>query len=436
MAGDYLWYNPAMGRLLPDLLGTLFPGASRSYIFKEQEMALPSQPGRLNLYVHLPFCRSICPFCPYVKEVHHAGTAAAYGEALLTELEFLHRRWGSALEVESVYFGGGSPSLTPQIIQKVMEFIGGRFRFEGEAGVEIHPLDALPGALGSLKAGGITMASLGVQTFNPRLLALLRRGYSGDLALQASHRVLAAGFESTDIDLLTALPGQSLEEAAVDIETAIGAGFPQLSVYPLIPFKYAPLARSLAETGLKMPSARMERRMLEKALSLTRSAGYQRSSIWSFNKPGSRRYTTVTRNSFLGIGAGAASRIGDLFFLNTFDTAEYIRRMGEGRSAATLSVTLKQADRMAYWLFWRCYDTRIDLEAFRRMFGVELPGRIKAMLHLGTLLGLTRREGHTLRLTDKGAYLFHLVEKEYTHAYLEKMWQACLNEAAPPEVVL
>jgi oxygen-independent coproporphyrinogen-3 oxidase len=425
-----------MSHLLPGLLGTLFPGASRSYAFKEQEIALPTEPGRLNLYVHLPFCRSICPFCPYVKEVYHAGTAAAYGEALLAELELLHRCWGSTLEVESVYFGGGSPSLTPQIIQKVMEFVGGRFRFEGEAGVEIHPLDALPGVLSSLKAGGITMASLGVQTFNPRLLALLGRGYSGDQALEACRRVLAAGFESTDIDLLTALPGQSLEEAAVDIETAIGAGFPQLSVYPLIPFEYAPLSRSLAENGLKMPSARMERKMLEHALSLTRSAGYQRSSIWSFNKPGSRRYTTVTRDSFLGIGAGAASRTEDSFFLNTFNTAEYIRRMGEGRSAATLSVRLKQADRMAWWLFWKCYDTRIDLEAFRRMFGVELPGRIETMLRLGALLGLTRREGRSYSLSDRGAYLFHLVEKEYTHAYLEKMWQACLSDASPREVVL
>jgi oxygen-independent coproporphyrinogen-3 oxidase len=431
-----IWYNPAMSHLLPALLGTLFPGANRSYAFKQQEVALPAEPGPLNLYIHLPFCRRLCPYCPYVKEVYHEGTAAAYGKALLTELERLHETWGVTLEVESVYFGGGSPSLTPEIIEKVMAFVGSHFQFKGEAGVEIHPLDALPGVLCSLKDCGITLASLGIQTFNPRLLALLRRGYGGETALEACGRVLAAGFESTDIDLLTALPGQSMEEAARDIETAVAAGFHQLSVYPLIPFEYVPLARSLAEAGLKMPSARTERKMLKAALNLTRSAGYRRTSIWSFNKPGSRRYTTVTRDSFMGIGAGAASRIGDLFYLNTFNTEEYIRRMAEGRSAATLSVRLTEADRMAYWLFWRCYDTHIDLEDFRGLFGREMPGQLRAMLTLSAALGITRRGGTSYRLSDTGAYLFHLVEKEYTHAYLEKMWQACLNHAVPREVVL
>ncbi len=425
-----------MSHLLPALLARLFPGASHSYTFKEQEAVLPAEPGPLSLYVHLPFCRQLCPYCPYVKEIYQAGTAAAYGKALLADLERLHRTWGSTLEVESVYFGGGSPSLTPEIIEEVMAFVGSRFRFKGEAGVEIHPLDALPGVLGSLRASGITLASLGVQTFNQRLLALLKRGYDAETALEACRRVTEAGFESADIDLLTALPGESIEEAALDVETAISAGFHQLSVYPLIPFGYVPLARSLAENGLKMPSAGTERRMLETAVSIARSAGYERSSIWSFNKPGSRRYTTVTRDSFLGIGAGAASRIGDFFFLNTFDTAEYIRRMGEGISAATLSVRLTEADRMAYWLFWRCYDTRIDLVSFRKLFGAQIPGRIRAMLRLSAALGFTRRERHSYRLSDSGAYFFHLVEKEYTHAYLEKMWQACLSQAAPCEVVL
>ena len=175
--------------------------------------------------------------------------------------------------------------------------------------------------------------------------------------------------------------------------------------------------------------------MLNAVVRTACGAGYERSSIWSFNRPGAPRYTTVTRDQFVGIGAGATSRLGDWFWVNTFSVPEYVRVAGNGEPPA-LATHLNEGDRMAYWLFWRCYDTAIDMARFREMFGRDAPQSLRAALAVLRLSGLARRDGDVIRLTDRGAYVFHLIEQAYTHAYLEKLWAACRREAWPGAVRL
>ena len=184
-----------------------------------------------------------------------------------------------------------------------------------------------------------------------------------------------------------------------------------------------------------MPSWWVERQMLKSVVKKAQNAGYQRTSIWSFNKPGTTRYTTVTKDAFVGIGAGASSRIGDYFSLNTFSAADYIKAVGKG-SPQSLATKLNTGDKMAYWLFWQCYNLTIDTDIFRSIFGRDLPYRVRALLSLLNLLGMTHRRGNTIYLTDAGAYLFHLIEKEYTQAYLKTLWEACLKDVWPCRVVL
>jgi oxygen-independent coproporphyrinogen-3 oxidase len=423
-----------MAPLLPQVLRMLFTGRRRRFAFTHQEVPLPPRPDDLNLYIHLPFCRHLCPFCPYVKQAFDRDTADAYRDALLRELDTWRHAWGP-VPVASVYFGGGTPSMTPDIIEAVMSRLRCDLRPGAEVGVEAHPLDARPDVLRSLRACGVTMLSLGVQTFSDRLLRMLGRDYDSRRAREACESVLEAGFDGMDIDLIFAIPGQSVGEAMADVAAAIATGAGQVSAYPLIQFSDTPLAAHLKSAEARLPSRRTEQRMLQAVVQQARKAGYERSSIWSFNRPGAPRYTTVTRDAFVGIGAGASSRMGDWFWLNTFSAPEYIRVAGNGDPPA-LATRLDEGARMAYWLFWRCYDTVIDTVRFRTLFGRGLPGAIRATLALLQLTGLARIDGETIRLTDTGAYLFHLVEQAYTHAYLEKLWAACRREAWPGAVEL
>jgi oxygen-independent coproporphyrinogen-3 oxidase len=423
-----------MRPLLPRILRWLFPGRKDSFIFERQPVVLPARPESLNLYIHLPFCRQLCPFCPYMKEVYDPAVSAAYQEALLQELESYRRLWGD-VNIESVYFGGGTPSMTPEIIERTLSWIAGNFHLGREVGVEVNPLDANPAVIGTLKSSGVSLASLGVQSFDDRLLGILGRDYDGKLAREASQRLLEAGFATVDIDLMFAIPTQSREEVKADIETALKLGAGQISTYPLLYFSYAPLRKQLRQAKVATPPWWVERQMLETIARRALEAGYRRTSIWSFNKPETVRYTTVTRDSFIGIGAGATSKIGDYFKLNTFSVAEYIKAVKEGPPLA-LATRLDAGDKMAYWFFWRSYDLAIDTDTFRSLFGQDIPRPVRALLSLLELLGITERQGNTIRFTGTGAYLSHLVEKEYTHAYLETLWNACLEEAWPRRVVL
>ncbi len=260
--------------LLPPLLRLAFPEPHRVFYFVPPAQAMPSEPdGPLHLYVHLPFCRRICAFCPYVKQVYDADTAAAYADALLRELEHYRQSWGD-FEVASVYFGGGTPSLTPETIERVLSWLRSNGGPGGEVGVEVHPHDATTALLRRLHNCGVTMVSLGVQTFNERLLAALDRGYDAGTAMAACQRALAEGFETVDIDLIFALPGQTLSEATHDFATAASLGASQISAYPLIQFSDTPLATLLKSQEVSLPTRRTEERMLAALVQQARSSGY------------------------------------------------------------------------------------------------------------------------------------------------------------------
>src|SRR4030043_112167 len=115
-----------MRPLLPRILRLLFPGIKGSFIFDQQPVVLPPKPAGLNLYIHLPFCRSICHFCPYVKIPFDIEMSGAYQKAILQEMDGYRRIWGD-INIESVYFGGGTPSLTPEIVERTLSWIAGNF---------------------------------------------------------------------------------------------------------------------------------------------------------------------------------------------------------------------------------------------------------------------------------------------------------------------
>jgi oxygen-independent coproporphyrinogen-3 oxidase len=423
-----------MRPLLPQILRLLVSGKTGPFIFEPQPVARPKNPDSINLYIHIPFCRRICPFCPYVKEVYEPKTSAAYQRALIKELESYRGLWGK-VNVESVYFGGGTPTLTPEIVTDTLAWLKGNFNLGSEIGVEVHPLNASDSLLKSFKESGVSLVSLGIQSFNDRLLKVLGRDYDAKLAKEACQRVLGAGFATVDLDLIFAIPTQTREEVKADINYACELGAEQISTYPLIFFSYLPFRRQLDRAKAALPGWREEREMLNTVVKTASEAGYQRTAVWSFGKPQSARYTTVTKESFVGIGVSATTMMGDYFSVNTFSVAEYIRTADQGLRPA-LAIRLDTRDRLAYWLFWRSYDLAFDTARIRGMFDIGLPSNIKGLLSLLSWLGAAKRQGDTFYLTERGAYLFHLIEKEYTHAYLERLWEACLKQAWPQRVVI
>ena len=226
----------------------LIAGKYQPYVFEEGTPDLPDSLGDIGLYLHIPFCKQICPFCPYNKVLLHGQDVDAYAEAVKKEVE-MHRERLEASTVTSLYVGGGTPLASPRQLLDLIGFLTRSFRIGPEIGVEVHPSDASVENLSALRSSGVNLLSLGVQSFQDDLLQRISRPYDAENAKRALANAMNADFDSVDVDLMFGLPGETEEQLEHDVEYAFKAGIGQLSAYPLIVFSFTTMSEVLARSG-------------------------------------------------------------------------------------------------------------------------------------------------------------------------------------------
>ncbi len=383
-------------------------------------------PDEIGLYIHIPFCQTICLYCPYNKTLYNRNKALAYQKALLAELSLLQEHLRSK-RITSIYIGGGTPTLMLEELQEVLDWIRANLTLKGDIGIEVYPKEIDQNKLAQLKGMGVNLVSIGIQTLNDRQLRFLGRRYTGNEARKTIELIKRAGFACVDVDIMFNLPNQALEDIEHDICTCYGYDIDQLSIYPLIIFPLTPLHKRVKEENLRTFNRFQEYGILKKIEGLSTQWDYDKTSIWTYGKRNGKRYTSITRESFVGIGASATSLFSDYFYLNTFDVDAYIRRLEEGRLPINLVNVMSPKEKMVFWLFWRCYDTSIDTRRFEELFGKEFSKEFPLFERLLLGSGLAGKSGDRLELTRSGAYLYHLIEKQYSVTYLNKMWEACMK---------
>jgi coproporphyrinogen III oxidase-like Fe-S oxidoreductase len=295
-------------------------------------------PDPVSVYVHIPFCHSLCPFCPYTKMLYEAGLAAHYSHALEVEA----RRVLADLDgkkISSVYFGGGTPLTLLDSVESVLALMSGHLTSGAEVAVEVHPHDINPAAVERLALAGVNMVSLGVESLDNAVLAGIGRNHSAEDALSALHTLMDCGRFSINVDLMTGILGQSRESAVSDMLMLMKSGVDQVSTYPLMDFAF---------TRMKTRLSLLEQyRLLRDLASAAEHAGYLRTSVWTWTKPGSRKYSSITREDYVGIGAGAASHLGRCFWVNTFDVGAYVDAVDGAHPGDCARGTVVVGDRSA-----------------------------------------------------------------------------------------
>ncbi len=413
----------------------LLTGKYQPYVFEEAIPDLPDSLGDVGLYLHMPFCKQICPFCPYNKVLLHGQDVDAYAKAVKKEVEMYQERL-QASTIPSLYIGGGTPLASPRHLLDLIAFLTHVFQVGPDIGVEVHPSDASVENLSALRRSGVTLLSLGVQSFHDDLLRRISRPYDAEKAKEALADTMNAGFDSVDVDLMFGLPGETVDQLEQDVDYAFRAGIGQLSAYPLIVFSFTKMRELLARSSFSKPGWRQERKMLQIIQELAKSYGYERTSIWTWTKKEKKQYTSVTRQDFVGLGAGAASRFSNLFYSNTCSVGEYARAVDSGRLPIALSMSMDESDQIAWWLFWSAYRMSIGKQEFKRLFNRELDREFGVYLKALRYLGILKEEGTEYRLTDNGGFLFHLVEQGYSLDFLDGMWGTLSSEAWPKRLVL
>lgn len=387
---------------------------------------------RLGLYVHIPFCKSLCGFCPYCKTQYKESKAGHYREALLREIELV-TRGREKKEVTSLYFGGGSPALMADSLKEIVESLRRHFIIREGIGVELHPDDVCRETLEKLKDAGVTMVSLGVQSFSAECLQNLGRDAANPRSLaEKLELVRACGFQAVDVDLIFAIPGQTADSLKRDMKLAFAHGATQVSTYPLIGFSCAPNA---GNPNQAVPEPE-KRKLLRAAAACAEELGLERTSVWTFALKGARRYSSVTRDCFLGFGVSAVSLLGGEFKLNTFSTDAYVERIRSNSLPTSLTLKFTRRQRAVYTLFWKCYTMRLNPVDFEKAAGVPLQKSFPGELFLAGLLGWVEKKDGDYRLTPRGAYRYHVMEQACTQAYIDKVWRISRAGAFPSEIKL
>ncbi len=295
----------------------------------------PSRPE--GLYVHIPFCATKCPYCDFNTYAGIEALMGPYLAALRSEIEL----WGEILggpKLETVFFGGGTPSYLPAgSLDKLLDAVRGAFGLADDAEVtaEANPDDLGADKLASLLDAGVNRLSIGVQSLDDGLLRVLGRRHSAREAIDAFNEARSAGFDNVSLDLMYGLPDQTPEQWGATLDSALGLRPSHISMYCLTLEEGTPMERDAAAGRVPVPDGDLAADMYLAAEVKTAEAGLRHYEISNWAIPGreSRHNLLYWRNRpFLGVGPGAHSYLDGHRFHNIRSPREYIRRMTSGES--------------------------------------------------------------------------------------------------------
>ncbi len=385
------------------------------------------QADALGLYVHVPFCETKCPYCDFNTYERIEHLIPAYVRALSIEIS----TWAALLgrpEVDTVFFGGGTPSYLPERhLADLMNTIRDAFSLSSSAEItlEANPGDAAPRRLDAYREAGFNRLSIGVQSLDDRLLALLGRRHDARQAVDALAAAIAAGFRNTSIDLIYGLPHQSIDDWRRTLDKAVGLGPPHVSMYALTLEDETPMARWAASGRLPTPDPDLAADMYEAAEETAAAAGYHRYEISNWARPGfeSRHNLRYWRNeTYLGVGPGAHSHLAGHRFSNLRSPRTYVKRMSaqprehslerpveEAITAVPVVESVQKVDADLEMSETMMMGLRLDdgiaVEEFTRRFGRPPADFYGGQIdELGSLDLLDPSDGR-LRLTDRGRLL-------------------------------
>ena len=353
-----------------------------------------------HIYVHIPFCARICPYCAFYKDLLDRSQTSRFCEAILGDL---NQQFASfALSPETIYFGGGTPTA---LTTSQLEFLLGGFNERLDLSrLAEWTIEANPGSVSARKAAllrnlGVTRVSLGVQSWDDELLKVLGREHNSHQAQQSFHILRAGGFSNINVDLMFGLPGQTSEQWKSTLEKTIALQPDHISAYCLTYEEDTEFFLRHAR-GEFLQDTDADAAFFEMAMSILEESGYDHYEISNYARPGfsslhNRAYWLG--KDYLGVGPSAFSTVGMQRWQNVCDYRSYTDRVLSGQSARgfgeNLTKEMKRTERIALSLRMRDGVSASELERFAQQTNEFVA------------LGLLRRSNGNFVLTRKGKSL-------------------------------
>ena len=366
----------------------------------------------LGLYVHIPFCSAICNYCNFNRGLFDAPLKERYVAALLAEIA----EAGDGSSVDTIYFGGGTPSLLElSEVRAIIETCRRAWDVASDAEItlEANPETATPERLAGFRAAGVNRLSIGVQSFSDAELRRLSRLHSAEKATAAFRAARVTGFDNVSLDLMMWLPQQSVPQWLESVDALIDLGPEHASMYLLEIYPNAPLRDAMARGAWSVAPEDDAAEMYLSGLDRMDSAGYVQYEISNVARPGRESRHNLkywTDGEWLGFGCGAHSTRRGVRWKNRAAPEEYIAAVTAGGQLATDRRVLTDAERLEEALFMGLrLNDGLDLQEVKSHYAVDVWQEYSRELQPFVDGGLLVYDGRSLRMPRKGMRLAHEV---------------------------
>jgi oxygen-independent coproporphyrinogen-3 oxidase len=364
-----------------------------------------------GIYLHIPFCRSRCSYCDFATDVFKSDEMVErYVAALVREIrESKIQNPKSKIEIDTIYFGGGTPSLlSPKQLEKILDAIHQKFVVlpEIELTMEMNPATVTLETLKEYKSLGVNRASFGAQTFDDTELKRLGRRHTAQDVRETIELLRRADFENVSFDLIAGLPRQTLRDWERNLDEALSLAPEHLSLYLLEIHEGTPLAEQIRTKRQPAPDEDLAGEMYELMIEKTHDAGYRQYEISNFSLPDfeSRHNSKYWLcEPVFAFGVSAHSFDGKTRRANERDTNRYVSLVESGASPIVEEIRLDKKQLSAEFAFLRLRLAKgLNLKEYERLFGINLTVAMAEDLARLRDLGLTEYSENYLKLTRKG----------------------------------
>ncbi|MCI9287583.1 MAG: oxygen-independent coproporphyrinogen III oxidase [Clostridia bacterium] len=376
----------------------------------------------IGIYVHIPFCVQKCFYCDFISFANKKEIIKNYIEALKKEIEYVGASIMSAQnsEITTIYIGGGTPSFVDsKYIVEIIDTIKSNFRINkgAEITIEINPGTVTKEKLEDYTKCGINRASIGLQSTDNKLLKQIGRIHTYEQFLNTYEIVRNVGFKNVNVDLMLALPNQTIEILEDSLKKVIAIKPEHISVYSLILEEGTKLYDLVENEGIRLVDEETERKMYWKVKNILEQNGYNHYEISNFAKNGFESKHNLNcwkQKEYLGMGTAAHSYYNKTRYSNTDNLEEYIENISEGKNTKIVHETQKETDEQKeYMLLGLRKIEGVSISKFKEKF-VQNPIYIfRKELNILVEQELVEVDIDSIKLTNKGLDLANLVWEEF-----------------------
>ncbi|HHE1045527.1 TPA: radical SAM family heme chaperone HemW [Streptococcus agalactiae] len=367
-----------------------------------------------SAYVHIPFCTQICYYCDFSKVFIKNQPVDAYLQALIREF-----RSYDITELRTLYIGGGTPtSISAVQLDYLLTELSRDLNLNTleEFTIEANPGDLTVDKIEVLQKSAVNRVSLGVQTFNDKHLKRIGRSHNEAQIYSTIDALKTAGFQNISIDLIYALPGQTMDDVRSNVAKALSLNIPHLSLYSLILEHHTVFMNKMRRGKLHLPTEDLETEMFEYIISEMERNGFEHYEISNFTKPGfeSRHNLMYWDNvEYYGVGAGASGYLDGIRYRNRGPIQHYLKGVSEGNARLSEEV-LSKNEMMEEELFLGLRKKEgVSIGKFEQKFGTSFEKRYGQIVQELQSDGLLKENNGFIQMTKKGLFLGDTVAEKF-----------------------